>query len=562
MRIHRLGTASVALLAAAALAACSPSVPATVVTGTRVVMGWTGELTSLNALADPTPGNLEVAAATRDGFGERVDGEFVADESFGTVSIVGDDPFVVRYDLAEPSWSDGTPVDAADLLLGWAWAAGLLADADGAVSAGDQTVAEVDEFARSIEVVFGRPTSAWQTAVTAQVPAHVVGGLAFGIEDPMEAKQAVIRAIQERDAARLAAIAEAWNDGFAVDEGSDIAGELLLASGPYRVDGVSWTAEGQSVRLIPNEQYRGAATAQIAAVDLVPAGEDPLSSLGDGLDIVRVTPTAENFAVVHRLERRDTVVETTDDGTVWSVLLRSEGVFAGHAARSAFLRTVPVNDMIDRGAGPWASAYTKTTSMVSAPGSSAYDIVVEDSGFTAALGTAPEDAEAEREVAGVGSGTPVCVLYDRDSPFASGAFAALRDVAAEAGWEVADCGSDDFDGAVGQDQWDAVITAVPVPSTPAQLAAQWGSDGEASLVAQTDTDRDALIAELAQTTDVYTARELYAQIEATIVRAAVARPLAMDPVVTLVAPDVDGVVVRGGATAPLTAGIAQWTAVP
>ncbi len=44
----------------------------------------------------------------------------VQDTSFGSYEKVSDDPLVVKYTIADGvKWSDGTAVDAADLLLNW-----------------------------------------------------------------------------------------------------------------------------------------------------------------------------------------------------------------------------------------------------------------------------------------------------------------------------------------------------------------------------------------------------------------------------------------------------------
>src|SRR5690606_916283 len=183
------------------------------------------EFTSFNAQASPTAGNRDIAQAVRGDFGDVIDGEFVADEGFGTLAIVSEDPFTVRYDLTEPVWSDSIPLDAADLLLGWAGASGYFeppsTDAAGAEQASALTVPRIDEFARSIDVTFPQPVMQWQQAVSVPVPAHVVGQRAFGLNDAMEAKQAVIAAIQADDADSLAAIAAVWNEDFTVsDDGS------------------------------------------------------------------------------------------------------------------------------------------------------------------------------------------------------------------------------------------------------------------------------------------------------------------------------------------------------
>ncbi|WP_342001279.1 ABC transporter substrate-binding protein [Microbacterium sp. LWH7-1.2] len=567
MRSHRRAAAVGVVLLLGGLTACAQELPATVVPDTKVTVGWSGELTSMNALAAPTPGNLDIAAATRSGFGDTVDGTFVPDESFGRVTIVSDDPFTVRYDLAEPAWSDGIPLDAADLMLGWAATAGYFAEdesADAGAAEPDDVpvVSTVDEFARAIEVTFPHPTITWQRAVTVPVPAHVVGKRALGLDDAMEAKQAVIRAIHEEDASALAAIAAVWHTAFDVTEKTDVPADLLVSSGPFEVEGSTRSADGQSVTLVPNPSYRGAVSPQVARIDLVPPGDDPVTAIGDLVDVVRVAPNSANRAAIRELERRDFTVQTTHDGGVWAVLLDPAGVFAQPAARTAFLRMVPARELVEAAAGEWSSAYAATASMVSAPGSPAYEVVTEDSGFATSLGAPSEDPPSEREAAGVAPGTPVCVLYDRGNEFAVGAFTALRSAAGPAGWNVADCGSDDVGAAIGQRGWDAAIMRLPIPQTPAEIVAQWGSGGEASLMPQIDANRDALIAQLAQTVDVYEAREVLAQIEATIVQAAVARPLAVSPQVTIIDRNVAGVTARSGPVAPVMYGVAQWTAVP
>lgn len=551
------------VVVAVGLAACAPALPATVIAGTKVTAGWTGEFTSANAAAAPTPGNIDIAETIRADFGDLVDGEFVPDEGFGEITIVSDDPFTVSYDLAEPAWSDDIPLDAADLLLGWAAGSGYLERGEGAESGGEGlTVPSVDEFARAIEVTFPQPVVDWQQRVTVPVPAHVVGRLALGVDDAMEAKQAVITAIRDDDTEALAAIAEVWNTGFDIPDDGEIPAELLISSGPFRVTEVADAEQGQSVTLVPNAAYRGLVTPQVAAIDLVPPGEDPIASIGGTLDVLQVAPATVNRERINELERKDFAVSTSNDGTVWAVLLKPAGIFTSATARAAFIRAVPASALVERGGGVWASAYTPSSSMVSAPGSRAYDIVSEDSGFAATLGSPGEDAALEREAAGVTAGAQVCVLYDRASEFATGAFAALRDAAREAGWAAVDCASEDLDTAIGAGGWDAVITRVAVPQSTAQLTAQWGSQGQSSITGHPDPERDALIAQLAQTDDVYAARELRAQIEASIVRAAVALPLAMNPRVTIVDKDVTGIAPRNGAAGALTSGVTQWAVVP
>ena len=53
--------------------------------------------------------------------------KLVTDGSFGSYQVVSRNPFTVKYTIRDGvSWSDGTPVDAADLLLAWAANSGAL----------------------------------------------------------------------------------------------------------------------------------------------------------------------------------------------------------------------------------------------------------------------------------------------------------------------------------------------------------------------------------------------------------------------------------------------------
>lgn len=563
MRGERRVAAALIAALTLGLTACTPAMPATVVPGTEVVVGWRGEFTSANAASSPTGGNIDIAEMNRADFGDVIDGEFVPDTGFGEVSIVSDDPFTVRYDLAEPSWSDGIPLDAADLLLGWAGSSGYFREKAGEEPAEvERVVPSVDEFARSIEVTHEHPIIGWQQAVAVPVPAHVVGRRALGIEDAMEAKQAIITAIRDDDAAALAKIADVWNEGFEIGDDGEIPADLLLSSGPFQVDGVKRSKDGQSVTLVPNTGYQGAATPLVARIELVPPGDDPIGAIGERLDVAQVAPLVANRAMIKNLERRDVLVDTRHDGTLWALFVEPAGIFARHEARTAFFHAAPATSLIASGADVWGGAYAATTSMITAPGWRAYDIVSEDSGFAAALGSADEEPAIEREAAGVKAGAQVCVLYDRSSEFAAGAFRGLKAAASEAGWDVVDCGSDDFDTALGQGAWDAVIARVPIPQTPSQISAQWGTGGAASITGDADPARDELIARLAQTVDVYDARDLLAQIEATIVRAAVALPIAVNPRLTIIDSDVTSITPRTGSRAPLTYGAVQWEAVP
>lgn len=566
----RRGAVLVLGAAGLALTACGPTLPASVVAGSTVRVGWSGDLTSLNAgtVTGATRADLDVATLTRSRFARLVDGHVVVDRSFGKVRVLDDDDasFTVRYDLHEVRWSDGVPVDAADLVLAWAAGSNALTPHGFAASPTglrhSVKVPRMHEFARSIDVRFTQPVPDWQTALDVALPAHVVGQEALGVEDPMEAKQAVLDAVTGHDSGALARIVKVWNAGFDLPGKGTLPTRLLVSDGPYRVESVKTAAGGlRHVRLVANGRYDGTPTPSYEHIDLVPgdaAGQ--LADLGLRLDIVQLAPTAANWAFVRERERRDFGVDTEHDGTMWVLALRGDrGVFARRDARIAFLRAVPAGDLAAGGAGPWRQAYKGTSSLLFSPGSTDYGIATEDNGFLSTFKGAGAQADIEMRVAGLRPGTVVCTRFDHDSAFARGAYAALRSSVAEAGWSVRDCGSTRRGGAARSGAWDAVITAVPIPTSPEEVAQQWGGRGSRALSGLANPARDRLIATYARTADPYDVRDLRVRIEATLVSDAIVLPIAVQPRVTVSDRDLEGVSSLPGRDAPVTYGAAGWS---
>ncbi|GAA2172202.1 hypothetical protein GCM10009846_09210 [Agrococcus versicolor] len=582
--MRRARPLAAAVVATLLLSACGASLPASVIEGSEVSIGWQGELTSVNVASrtGDTPANQDVAAATRTQFASiGGDGTLVEHRDLGTVEIAREDPFAVRYDVADGvSWSDGVPLDAADLLLAWAAGTNALApeDFDPAAAvdeAGELVVPddvawfdvadpaglaladgapEVDEFARAIEIPLTGPVQDWQTMLQVAVPAHVVGQLALGIEDPMEAKQAVLEAIDLADPERLAAIAAVWNDGFDVDASTDPA--LLVSSGPYVVTGI----DDDGVTLEANRRFTGT-TPTIETIELAAIPEDRLlTAVGTDVEAVEVVPTEENFVTIRDLERDEFTLTPTQTGSIWTLQLRGDrGVLQSTLARQSLLHAIPRSDVIEAAGGAWGDRMGTTDSVLFPTGSDGYGIVQEDAGFQAAWGTSDDElAAAEREQAGVPAGTAVCVVYDRDEPYAARAFAALAGGMGESGWAVADCGADDVDARIAEGGWDVVIAAVALPTTAEEVAAQWGTGGSANLTGVGAADRDEAIASSGVRTEANDVRDDLVAVETSIVSQGVVLPLSNVIVADVVAPGVEGVQPRNGPLARLTWDLPQW----
>lgn len=582
--MRRARPLAAAIAAVLVLSGCGASLPESVVEGSEVVVGWQGELTSLNAASrvGATSANLDVAAATRAQFATLGnDGSLAPNSDLGEVEIVDDEPFTVRFDLADVTWSDGVPLDAADLLLAWAAGSNALApedfDPDAAIEDAGQLVVpdgvawfdvadagglaladglpEIDEFARAIEVPLSASVADWQTMLDLAVPAHVVGGLALGIEDPMEAKQAVLEAIRIGDPERLAAIAEAWSTGFEVSGTPDAA--LLVSSGPYVVE----SADEGGVTLVANRRFTGA-TPTIETVELTALPADRLlTAVGSDVDVVEIVPTEENWEAVRDLTRDDFVMTPTRTGSIWTLQLRGDrGVLQSTLARQSLLHAVPRSDVVAAATGAWNAEMSSTDAVLFPSGTDAYTIAVEDSGFSGLWGAPdPELAAMERDQAGVQPGTAVCVVYDRGEPYAVRAFQALAAGIAESGWAAADCGADDLDARIAQGGWDAVIAEVPVPTNAAEAAAQWGTGGAANLTGIGDPARDEAIEASGAAVEANDVRDQLVVAETSIVAQGVVLPLSNVVVADIASPDVTGVQPRNGPEARLTWQLPAWS---
>ena len=70
---------------------------------------------------------------------------------------------------------------------------------------------------QTLTLVYTQPYADWKLdmgPIARDLPAHVIGMKALGISDPTKAKDAVVKAIENKDAASLSKIANFWNTGF------------------------------------------------------------------------------------------------------------------------------------------------------------------------------------------------------------------------------------------------------------------------------------------------------------------------------------------------------------
>ncbi|WP_232466131.1 ABC transporter family substrate-binding protein [Diaminobutyricimonas sp. LJ205] len=487
MRIKRIaaGIATVGV-GALILSGCStPEAESGLDEGTSVTAAWNQAFYSYNSNTSfgNATANQIIISQTMSSFGYYDNTpKFVQDESFGTYELVSEDPQQVKYTLADTAtWSDGTKVDAADLLLNWASQSNAFNDADfdpsefldpetGEVTEDfpeDQVyfdgggtgldlvteVPEVGDDGKSVTLSYDEPFVDWEIVfgTAGQIlPAHVVAKYALEIEDAEEGKQAIIDAIEGDDQAALAKISNAWNTIFNFTEMPDDT-DLVLSTGPYMI--TEFVAD-QFVTLKANPEYKGDKQPKVEeiTVRVIPDPLAAVTALENGeVDIISPQATTD---VVKALEPIDDIeILTGLEGTYEHVDLQFDQSKSGHfddpKIREAFLKTIPRQQILDTLIKPIiGDDATLRDSQIFVPGAEGYDESVANNGSAAYAEVDIEGAKALLAEAGVTS-PEVCILYASNNPRRVNEFSLIQASAGQAGFNVTDCGAEAWGGLLG-----------------------------------------------------------------------------------------------------------------
>lgn len=572
---------TVVVVAALLLSGCTTS---TVVEGSEVGVAVAEPFTSLNpatSFGRSSSTNADIAWLTGGAFAYYDDAyRLVEDPSFGTAEVVAEDPLTVRYQVAaDARWSDGTPLDAADLLLAWAADSGVLNtpdfdDADfvdpetgrytddfpedvvffdGRIGAGLEHATQTPQLGddgRTLFVHFDQYVSTWPTVLAPDIPAHVLQTLATerDYEDADGAKDDLVAAIIERDADELGALARTWNDAYNIDEtpGDRTPDDatLLLSAGPYVVTAID--AEG--VTLDANPEYRGdrRPTIETIRVRFSPEPLETVQLLADGeVDIATAPPTGETAAALLDIEGVSVVAGT--DSRIEHLDLQfadsRTGVFADPRVREAFLHVVPRQQILDALVTPIKPDAVLLDSFLVRPGADGYAEATADNG-SAEYATTDVDAAVELLAeAGVTAPT-VCLLFDPASDRRREQFELVRDSAARAGFNVTDCSSPDWQGLLGvAGAYDAALFAWDTTRLgPGAAGAIFRSDSAlANFNRYANPDVDALVDQLARTTDPGEQARIAAEIDTHLFEDAYGLPLYAYPTLTAISGDVENV---------------------
>lgn len=273
------------------------------------------------------------------------DGKVLTDGDFGSVSVVGREPLILDYQIADNAvYSDGKPLTCDDMVLTWAAQSGRFPGFDAASRGGYLDIAGIDcqpgtKKAR-VNYLPNRSVVDYAQLFTATsiMPSHVIGD-ALGID--------VTAGIQSGDPVAVARIAEAWNTIWDLKVDSDLT--RFPSSGPFKIDSI--LPEG-AVTLVANDRWWGTPPA-IQRITVSPRGIDVQDRINNG-----------SFQVVDVADGSSGTLTTPDDyqrsdipsGGIEQLIFAAAGPLAAPPARRAVAQCTP-RDMIAANArGPVANA--------------------------------------------------------------------------------------------------------------------------------------------------------------------------------------------------------------
>ncbi|WP_413335460.1 ABC transporter family substrate-binding protein [Brevibacterium sp. GP-SGM9] len=460
-----------------------------------VNIGWNESFRSMNTLTanGNAVSNAILTYMMNDNFGY-YDGDLeVQDGALGKVEQVSEDPLKVKYTFNDDAkWSDGTPVDAADLALTWAGTSSNFNtvesnnDDEGAVKENDEKTVyfdsstagsalikdfpEISDDGKEITLEYSKPYADWQTefgtgADGVGVPAHIVAKKALGVDDAAEGKQAILDAIKDKDTEKLSKISNTWNTGFdftSMPEDED----LLVHSGPYKMTKFE---EGQYVTLELDDNYSGSVKPKVQTVTVRYNG-DPMAMIqaveNGEVDMTQPQATAD---VLSAAEDLDGVTVDSADGATYEHVdftFDNKGPFDPEAnggdeekakkVRQAFLKTLPREDIVEKIIKPLNDQAVTRDSYSQVPGSPMYDAITGANGVVDATTVDVDAAKKLLEEAGADAPT-VRVMYDNTNARRQQEFQLIKESAEKAGFKIEDVGDVNWGTRLGDGTYDVSL---------------------------------------------------------------------------------------------------------
>lgn len=412
------------------------------------------------------------------------DSQLINNDSFGTCTLDSLDPLTVTYHINDGvQWSDGVPVTAADLIMGWVassghWnndevgydddgnlipAAGIAFDAD---SPGGKKITAwptISDDGQTVTFTYSEYYVDYNLEIGVGVPAHVVAMHALGEDDAATATSDMLSLFQDTmgkvdsstddQKAQLKAIADFWNTGFDMTSMPDDA-SLYVGNGAYVL--TDWKKDQyMTFEANPNYTWGPKPTVKTIVWTYAPDPTAALQSMQNGdLDIINPQATADIKTSLEGLV--DQGIETVAiDGAIYEhvdLVFDNGGPFdpatyGGDAdkalkVRQAFLQAIPRQQIVDTLIKPLNPDAVLRQSFMFFPGQPGYDESVAANG-SAEYADAGSDAALEKSkalLAEAGVKTPIDVrlLYADNNPRRAQEYQLMADSLSKVGFNLID----------------------------------------------------------------------------------------------------------------------------
>jgi len=415
-------------LAAAASAALAVSLltPAQAATRSTIVIHDTNSLTSFNSGQPDTnlTINGKVGNLTGIGFYYINDQKnVVRNTTFGNFKIVKNNAtdFRISYTINKDLvWSDGTPINAEDLLMShvlssntYSKAAGL-GDPDGDATPAfdsngyggtysDNIVGEptISADKMTLTLQFKQKIANWDLYGPGPSPVHTLVLLAEGkkglqsVKDNEAARDRFVAAYKSKNTAVLKAMGKVWSEAYDITQVDATTNPLLwVGNGGFTVDSA---VTKSSVTLKVNPKYNSGpkltGTIDTVIFKFISDGTAAAQALANGeLDVYSGQPTADAVAALKKLTNVNLIGGINACYEHWDTRVGNapgqpeyNGIFKGHGGkgadlRRAFLLSVPreeINEKLIKPINPNAPILGST---FIAPGFEGYDRLIANNG--------------------------------------------------------------------------------------------------------------------------------------------------------------------------------------
>jgi len=415
-------------LAAAASAALAVSLltPAQAATRSTIVIHDTNSLTSFNSGQPDTNLTINGKVGNLSGIGFLYINDqknVVRNTTFGNFKIIKNNAtdFRISYTVNKGLvWSDGTPINAEDLLMShvlssntFSKAAGL-GDPDGdATPAFDsngyggtysdnivgQPTLSADKMTLTLQ--FKQKIANWDLYGPGPSPVHTLVLLAEGkkglqsVKDNEAARDRFVAAYNTKNTAVLKSIGKAWSEAYDITQVDATTNPLIfVGNGGFLVDSA---VSKSSVTLKVNPKYNSgpklSGTIDTVIFKFIADGTAAAQALANGeLDIYSGQPTADAVAALKKLTNVNLIGGINACYEHWDTRVGNapgqpeyNGIFKGHGGkgadlRKAFLLSVPreeINEKLIKPINPNAPILGST---FIAPGFDGYDRLVANNG--------------------------------------------------------------------------------------------------------------------------------------------------------------------------------------